>query len=122
MRFPDAEALVLAFLKPVVSPVAVHVKVPKTRPATFVRAWRSGGASINRVLDRPMITVQAWATDSVGASELAMACRDAFLHDYTRMPLVRGVEEVTGLYFDPDPDTGIDRYTFTIQLMVRGKR
>ena len=40
---------------------------------------------------------------------------------YTAMPLVRGVDETSGPYFDPDPDTNIDRYSFTHQLSVRAK-
>jgi hypothetical protein len=38
------------------------------------------------------------------------------------MPLVRAVEEVTGPYFDPDPGTGVDRYSMSVQLSVRAKR
>lgn len=122
MRFPDVEAMVREFLAMKVAPVKVHTKVPATRPAMFVRVWRTGGAASNRVLDQPLVTVQAWAPDSVAASELAGDCREAILNDYTLMPLVRGVEEVTGPYFDPDPSTGIDRYSLTFQLSVRAAR
>lgn len=122
MRFPDAEAMVRAFLVPVVAPVKVYTKVPATRPAKFVRVWRTGGAATNRVLERPLITVQAWAGNSVDASALLGDCREALLHDGFDMTLVRAVEEVTGPYFDPDPSTGADRYSLTVQLSVRAKR
>lgn len=122
MNFVDVESLARGFLIPVVSPVSVHTKVPATRPATFVRVWRTGGAAANRVLDRPIITVQVWGPDSVSAATLAGVCREALLSEGPSLPLVRGVEEVSGLYFDPDPSTGVDRYTFSVQLSVRAQR
>lgn len=119
MRFPDSEVLAVGLLKATVAPVRVLTKVPATRPAEFVRVWRTGGAAANRVLDQPMITVQAWGPN---ADALARKCREAFLSNSSLMPLVRGVEEVTGPYQDPDPATNSDRVTFTVQLQVRAAR
>lgn len=122
---PDAEALVVAFLKARTA-VPVATRVPaKNRPPVFIRAWRTGGAATNRIIDRPQITVQAWgptanATDV--ASELGQKCRRLLFNEYTGMRLVRRVEEVSGLYYDPDPDTGHARYTFTVALTVRAGR
>lgn len=110
--------MVIAFLNPRVG-VPVSTKVLRPRYDRFVRAWRSGGASPHPILDVPQITITAWGTDSVDASDLAGKCRTALFDEYTAMPLVRRVEEIGGLYYDPDPDTGIDRYTFTVQLRVR---
>lgn len=118
----DVETMTVAFLRPVVDPVRVATAVPATRPAELVRVFRTGGAAENRVLELAQVTVQCWAANSVRASQIAQMCRHAFLNDYTRMPLVRGVLETGGLYFDPDPATGIPRYTFTMQLSVRAKR
>jgi hypothetical protein len=122
MNLVDAEAMVRAFLDARISPVKVHTMVPAVRPVKFVRAWRTGGSAVNRVLDRPQITVQAWDETTLGASALARLCRDELFNNYTVMPLVRGVEEISGLYFDADPGTGIPRYTFTVALSVRAKR
>lgn len=122
MRFPDVEALVVAFLKPVVNPVKVATAVPKSRPASFVRVYRTGGSALNRVLEEAQITVDVWATDAITASELAQDCRWALLNESTPMPLVRGVNEVGGLHFTPDPDTNTPRYRFTVGLMVRAGR
>lgn len=122
MSFPDAEAMVRTFLLPVASPAKVVTQVPATRPDKFVREFRTGGAAINRVLERVQITVQGWATDSVDAFDLTSDCREALLNRYTLMPLVRGVSEVGGLHFDPDPGTNTPRYTFTVELMVRATR
>ena len=122
MRFPDTEAMARSFLLSVAAPVKVVTTVPSTRPAKFVRLFRTGGAAENRVLERSQLTVQAWASDTVEAANLASVCREAFMNNYSLMPLVRGVNEVGGLHFDPDPDTGIPRYSFTIELMVRAAR
>lgn len=122
MKFPDVEAMGRSFLLPVASPSKVVTQVPSTRPARFVRLFRTGGAATNRILERAQLTVQGWDTDSVGAFELTAACREAFLNRYSLMPLVRGVSEVGGLHFDPDPGSGVPRYTFTVELMVRAAR
>lgn len=122
MRFPDVAVMVREFLLPHLSPVTVHTDVPSTRPPVFVRVWRTGGAAVNRVVERPLITVQAWAASSVAASELAGDCRMLLLNGSPSMPLVRDIEEVTGPYADPDPASGAPRCTFTVQYSVRAKR
>ncbi len=126
MKFPDSEAMVVAFLAMRVAPVPVHTKLPAPPTGTFVRVWRTGGVTVNRVLDQPLITVQAWAPDPVTASDLAQSCREALLRGSAILPLVRGVTEAEGLRYDPDTEgeaaTGADRYTFTLQLRVRATR
>lgn len=119
MKFPDSEALAVAFLHSRLAPLHVGTKVPKERPAEFVRVWRTGGAAANRVLDQPTLTIQAWGPNSF---ELIRVCREAFLNEYTQMPLVRGVEEITGPYYDPDPGSNSDRYSCNMQLQVRAQR
>ena len=118
----DVEGMCIVFAKTKTTAV-VSTKVPAMRPALYARIYRTGGAAVNRVLDRPQVTVTVGAkAGSVAAEREASKLRKAFLNDYTQMPLVRGVQEVTGLYYDPDPDTGEDRYSFTFQMSVRGKR
>lgn len=121
MSLPDVESMAVTFLRDKTGG-KVGTLVPNPRPVEFVRVWRSGGSAVNRVLDAAHLTVTAWAASTTAASDLARACRDAFLADYTSMPLVRGVEEVGGPYYSPDPDTGSPRYTFTVRLMVRAHR
>lgn len=122
VQLPSVPEILRGFLAGRLAPTPVHVNVPRTRPAEFVRAWRTGGGAINRVLDEPIITVQGWAASDARAEELAARCRDALLNDYTGMPLVRGVEIISGPYRDPDPDSETPRYTVTARLRVRGKR
>lgn len=117
----DVEAMVVFFLTTKLG-VKVGTRVPNPRPDTFVRAWRSGGAASNRVLDVAQVTVTSWAESTTAASELAQRCRHVLLNDHSGMTLVRGVEESGGLYYDPDVDTGADRYTFTVTLRVRAPR
>lgn len=119
MRFPDSEKLVVRFLAMKLHPLHVGTKVPRTRPAEFVRVWRTGGASANRVLDQPILTVQAWGSNS---HELIRQCREALMNEYTLLPLVRGVSEVTGPYYDPDPGSNEDRYSCSLQFQVRAQR
>lgn len=122
VEMPDAEGMCIAFAK-TKTDASVGVKIPSTRPDVYARIIRTGGAATNRVLDRPQMTVTVGAkAGSVVAAAEAAKLRHAFLNDYTEMPLVRGVEEVVGLYFDPDPDTREDRYSFTFRMSVRGKR
>lgn len=115
------DGMVRSFLSAFTS-APVVVNVPKERPGTFVQARRNGGGSVNRVLDEPTVTVDCWAPSGVAAAELAEDMRGAFLHDYTVMPLVRGVTEITGPYSTPDPDSGSPRYRFSVRLSVRAKR
>ncbi|MFF2054115.1 hypothetical protein ACFVU2_21090 [Leifsonia sp. NPDC058194] len=121
MVLDDVEAMVVAFLDARVTQ-PVSTRIPNPRPATFVRAWRTGGSAVNRVLEQAQITVQGWASDDVSAGDLTRQCRGSLFNDYTAMPLVKRVEEVAGLYYDPDPETGISRYSFTVSLMVRAHR
>ena len=118
--FADVETIVRDFLDSLVD-VPVKTRVPASRPTEFVRAWRTGGAAVNRIIDRPIITVQAWAASDPRAAELAGQCRDIVYNASSQMLLVRGIEEVSGLYYDPDPDTNNPRYTFTFQATVRAK-
>ena len=120
MRFADAESLVLTFIKAHIGSTEIGTKVANPLPTKYVRAWVNGGSASNRVLERVQITVDVWAGSTVDASDLIGDIRHAFLNEYTQMPLVRGVEEITRPYFNPDGDR--DRYRFTVALMVRAKR
>lgn len=121
VELPDVEAMVGAFLREHFS-VPVSTKVPNPRPVRFIRAWRTGGSASSRVLEQAQVTITCSAANSVQASDDARAARSALMNEYTGMPLVRGVEEISGPYFDPDPDTNGDRYSFTVRLVVRAAR
>ena len=122
VEFPDVEAMCLTFAKTKTTAM-VGTKVKNPRPVRYARIWRTGGGSLNRVLEQVQITITCGAVaGSVEALAIARDLRGAFLNEYTQMPLVRGVEETAGPYYDPDSDTAESRYSMTFILMVRGKR
>ena len=118
MRFEDAELLLIEFLRSHTSLRVVSL-VPGERPESFVRVWRTGGSAVNRVLDNPTLTVQVWGPD---CWDVAGQLRDAIHHNGSQIRLLRGVEEVSGPYEDPDPATGESRVSFTIQALIRATR
>lgn len=121
MGFVDAEGLVRGLLAAAVSPVRVATKVPTTRPAEFIWVRRTGGPVMGRVVDQPQMTVTAWASTTVRALELANAAREALIAAAKGSNGIHRVQ-MNSLYYDPDPDSGGDRYTFTAFLNVRAAR
>lgn len=123
MALPDAEAMVRAFLVSEFADETVTTTVPSPRPARFVRVWRTGGASMSRVVDEPLITVEAWAASKGAAAELGSEVRDVLLTSATKtaLPLVRRID-AGAFYYDPDPTSGADRYSFTVSMRVRATR
>ncbi|RLP74352.1 hypothetical protein D9V32_13470 [Mycetocola tolaasinivorans] len=121
VEFPDSEVMVTDFLKTRVEGDAAAF-VPKVIPPRFIQIMRVGGAADNRAVETVSISWTAWGKSKADASAAAQKLRSVFLNDYSAMPLVRGLTEVTGPYFDPDPDTGRARYSGQVSLRVRGKR
>lgn len=129
MVFRDAEALVVEFYDGLISE-RVGTRVPKNlttwpitgRPKLFVQVRRLGGAASSRVLDVPNIGTTVWGTEDEDAddcSDLANRLRDFMYGANGGSPPVRRVEEVTGLYWDPDPISGAPRYSFATRLYIR---
>lgn len=117
MGFVNAEKQVAAFFRPMViaeDPAGRSVtQVPNPRPAVLVRSWRTGGTAVNRRLDSPIITVQVWHRSKDEAAEFAGEIRDFFYGSWGRR-----MQEVSGLYYDPDPASEAHRYTFSTQLWL----
>ena len=56
--------------------VPCYAQVPKTRPASFCDAYRTGGgAGIG--IDRTVVAVRCWADTAYNAEQLALKVRDA---------------------------------------------
>lgn len=125
MTYQNATEVTLAALRKAVPELKVVSVVPNPRPRIFVRSWRTGGSAINRVLDAPIITTQVWGTDAADEAELepiANRLRDAVYGNVGGLiRSSRRVEEVTGLYFDPDPASSAPRYTFAWRPYLRAK-
>lgn len=121
MTFPDIEAMAIAYLTEHID-VDIVTSVPNDRPERFVRLWRNGGASMNRIVDRPQLTVEAWSPDTVDAAQTANTCRELLLRASSHLPTVRRIYEVSGPYRVDDESTETPRYRFTVALTVRASR
>ena len=114
----DAEALFRQVLLDGVPGVKVATKVPATVPTDFLWVRRTGGPNLGRVVDRPQMAVTAWGPRAL---ELAKDARQAFLDSARGSNGVHSVE-ISSFYFDPDPDSRVDRYTFNAFTSVRAAR
>ena len=105
--------------------VQVASQVPNPRPEQWVRVQRAGGTMRNRVVDEPLVIVEAWAPSDPRAYALAAAAR-AVIHELSRQVTAAGhigdVVEVGGLTNLPDPDSRNPRVTFTVQFPITGNR
>lgn len=115
MGFVDAEERVAAFFRPALVAVGGRstTEVPNPRPDVLLRTWRTGGTAVNRRLDSPIITCQLWHVSKTQAAEFAGELRDLFYNTWGRR-----MQEVSGLYYDPDPASEADRYTWSTQLWL----
>ena len=119
--FPDVESILISYLEPLLG-VQVSTKIRDAYP--FIRINRVGGPITNLVTDLPMVVFEAWAENSVDASDLARRARayvGALEQSDVNGAWVRRVNEVVGLMQYDDPVTETPRYTFTVQLDVRGE-
>lgn len=119
MALRDAEALVCSLLAGIGPDVSV--KVPLPRPDEFLWVRRTGGPVRGRVVDYPQITVTAWAASSARSGELAREARQVLMDSALGTNGIHAVESAS-LYYDPDPDSDVDRHTFTVFMTVRGTR
>jgi hypothetical protein len=120
--FPDAEALLVTALSPLVG-VPVATRVPNPRPASFVRVKRVGGTIRDVVTDEPLVVVECWAETEIAASDLGRVVRArvfALAQTSVGVDFVRAVREVGGLQAFPDPVSESPRYQFTVQIQTKG--
>lgn len=121
VRYPDATAVMVDFLRPLVG-VPVVSRVPDPRPPAFVRVRRTGGLRQSIVADRARLDVHFWAASEESAVDLMALCRAHIL----AMGGTRGattvyrVREVGGPQWLPDPESGQPRYAIAFELSLRG--
>ena len=125
--FPDATAVVVRFLArqfaATDAPVPVGTRVPNPRPERFVLVRRVGGHRATLVTDAARLAVEAWDSSPANAADLAERCR-SWLHAMAGtvqddVP-VYVVGDVGGPADLPDPLSDQPRYTFTVEVTVRG--
>lgn len=126
---PDSETLIVQYLTARLAAVSpwtttkAYTKVPKTRPAAFVRVLRTGGTR-DRFIDRPTLTLESWATTAITASSLAEIVRGFMFAIDTVTYSARTYQfydpqEFSGPANLPDPDSAMERYTETFSVGVR---
>jgi len=124
VRFPDAEAVVASALAAVAA-VPVRTVIPAPRPTSFVRLLRTGGVARTTVTDAPILTVEAWAQRPSQAAALAATTR-AQLHALAGTVAggvtIGRVTDVSGPQNLPDPVSDQARYTFAVEIYLRGTR
>ena len=113
---PDVEGIVRQLLLPLGGTVAT--KVPKDRPAEFIRVSVTGGSG-GLVLDVPSVLVECWAGSTVRAGELARQARSLLID--SRFDVVDGwqVYGIDCAYPAYYPDETSERYQFPANVRVR---
>lgn len=129
---PDADALILALIRPALPSVDVATEPPDdlTARAPLVVAQRVSGAAIHpRFLDRPTFNVDAWHTTRKDAADLAESVRVALVDAVERQIVtehghVSHIDEQTGpayLRTAEQPDT-LHRFQAMYSLATRPPR
>lgn len=122
MAFPDANALLIAYLTPLRAPVKVVSRVPDPRPVQLVQVRRVGGAALWPVRDQARLDVWVWAATDQAAMALALAVRaDVWKLAGTSLlgPACYRVQEFLAPRLDDDPVTNSPRAWATYQLDLR---
>lgn len=116
-EYRDAEALVAAFFRPRLEEIDADARtvtaVPNPRPPVLLVVRRTGGTAANRRLDQPIMTMTLWHQSRTEAAGVAGELRSIFYSSWGRR-----MEEVSGLYYDPDPASEADRYSWSTQLWI----
>lgn len=120
--YQDAAALVIEHLSDMLT-VPVVGKVPTTRPDEWVLVRLVGGARLNKVADEPRLAIEAWSTTDEDAHDLAQECRGLVwqLRGTTLDGVaVYRIQEASGPQNFPDPVSDQPRFTFSVQIALRG--
>jgi hypothetical protein len=125
---PDAVAVAIGYLTEVFDDVGedapVVPRVPADRPDRFVRIIRTGGPMKNLVQDAPQLTVECWGLKDEDAADLASLSRALLKAAQGQVwdgVAIGAVHEFSGPALLPDPLSNQPRYTFTMQMAMRGQ-
>lgn len=104
-----------------VQDVPVMSKVPRNRPDRFVQLVTAGGTG-GIVSQKTMVSFLCWDKTEPDAAALAERIRALMkgCRQLGGLPVYR-VRDIGLPVERPDPDTGIDRYQFTLEINVRGR-
>lgn len=127
--FPDMEAVVSGWLRG--KNIAIigtrwYSSVPADPDFPLGVVKRIGGSpAVRRYLDAANIQIDVWGRSKSEARDIAAAARTALMQlegQSVTSPVkafVSGVEDALGLTWQPDPDTGRDRYLFSVIVYGR---
>lgn len=100
----------------------VAITRPETLPEKFVQVQSVGGTA-SLISQNAMVTFICWGTSRADAMRFAETVR-ALMRSCRALgglPVYR-VREIGGPTSRPDPETGRQRYQFTLEFRVRGKQ
>lgn len=112
----NVEAALIAWLPGKVGAPA-YAQVPDPRPESFLTVERTGGTATMGI-DYPTVAVRSWAGSAYGASDLALAVRDAMLLEAVEIPQVRHVDVGSGPYSSPDPESRQQAYQTVFNMVT----
>lgn len=122
--FPDVEDLIRVYLGEHL-PEPVSLARPGQPAAGHVLVWRAGGTR-DRLIDRPMVNIEAWHARGGRALAMVSDATDYLIAlggnslDGWQITGAHGIGGVASL---PDPRwPGVARYTSMVELRVRGVR
>lgn len=118
VTYPDAQLVVVGYLRPLLAPIPVGVRVPEQRPATFVTVRRSGGVAQGRT-DHARIDLYAWAASDIAAYDLANAVRRHLAVIGAQDATVAAVQEFAGPIPATD-ESNQPRWLVTYEISLRG--
>jgi hypothetical protein len=126
VEYASIETVVVAYLQNALAGrgdgAAVATKVPNPRPDRFVRVTAAGGSEPALVLTDRTVIFECWDLTSPDASHLAersFAIMRASMRDHSE-ERIRNVKVVGLPVSNPDPDTSLSRYQFTLSITLRG--
>lgn len=121
---PDIESAVIAWLKDgAIAGGRVYSKIPTDPAFPLVTVARIGGIpSVREHLDRANIQVDVWGGTKSEALDLAQQAREMLLEmegqvsTDAAMIWISAVEDSLGLTYQPDEETGRERYLFAVNV------
>jgi hypothetical protein len=120
VSYPDAQLVLVDYLRPLVDPIQIGVRVPSPRPSTFITVRRMGGIA-DTLIDRPRLDIFTWAASDQAAHDLAQQVR----RHVAAMPGLRNGVRVTDVaeFAGPLPATDESnqpRWLVTFEISLRG--
>ena len=120
LDWPDATALALGYLRPLLPGVTVAGRVPDPLVVPLVRVQRVGGVR-DIAYDRARLLVECWAAGEPAAAALAGTVRDLLrrMRGSVGGWTVAATDEVGGPAHLSDPLTATPRVLLTVETTVR---